>query len=249
VLLASLALVAAGCQKSGTGGSGATSAPATSAASDPKMVLAASASHFLTTSVTFDLTLKDPEDGDTTATGASDPASKSRSLAFEQSIEGTTITFDYRIIGTNRYFKVGGIPGVPTKFMRIDSTKLPSNADKSFSELDGPVGIAAAFAGVVNVTDAGGGKYTGTIDLTKANNSMIVDDTDLTKLGDKAKSVPFEAMVDSQGRLTSVKFTIEASKNEFVMTFSKWGEPVSIAEPPASDVVDAPAQVYEIFSA
>jgi len=248
VLLASLGLVAAGCQTQNPGTGGTTTAPATSAASDPKMVLAATGRHFDTASFTYTITIKDPESGDTDAGGASDPATKSRSLSFEQSIEGTKFTFDYRIIGTNRFFKIAGIPGMPDKFMKLDATKISATADKSFSELEGPVAVAKVFDGIVDVTDAGGGKYTGTVDLTKVSNSMIVDDDHLKTLADKAKSVPFEATVDAQGRLTSLKLTMDPGKDELSMTFTKWGEPVSITEPPAAEVIDAPAQVYEIFN-
>lgn len=251
-LLAALALAVSGCQTTSTSGTGdPTTAPATSApATDSKSVLAGTAQHFQTRSFTYSITAKTPDAGTTTATGGSDPASKSRSLSVQQDADGTKVTIDYRIIGADRFFKIDGIPIFPAKFMKIDGSKLAGpNVDKTLTELEGPVGVALVFTSIVDVQDAGGGKYSGTVDLTKTANSMIVEPDQLKALGDKAKAVPFEATVDTQGQLTSLKLTIDPATNTFEMTFSKWGEPVGITAPPASDVVDAPASVYEFFNA
>ena len=249
-LLAALALAVAGCQTtSGTGDP--TTAPATSApAADAKTVLAGTAQHFQTRSFTYSITAKTPDAGTTIAAGGSDPASKSRSLSVQQDADGTKVTIEYRIIGADRFFKVDGIPIFPAKFMKIDGSKLTGpNVDKSLTELEGPVGIAVMFTTIVDVQDAGGGKYTGTVDLTKSTNSMVIEPDALKDLGDKAKAVPFEATADGQGQLTSLTVTIDPATNTFEMTFSKWGEPVSISAPPAGDVVDAPPSVYEFFNA
>jgi hypothetical protein len=249
-LLAALALAVAGCQTatpSGTG-DGTTPAPATSAPADAKTVLTGTAAHFDTTSFNYTITSKDESSGDGTASGSFDPAADARSLKLQQTAEGFKITIDYRIVGDKRYLHLGGIPGFPAKFMKIDGTKISANADKSLSDLEGPAKVANVFEGIVSVTDAGGGKYTGTVDMTKSVDAMIADESDIKGLGDKAKAVPFEATVDAMGRLTSLKLTLDPGKSEFAMTFTDWGSQVKIEEPPASEVVDAPASVYEFLS-
>ena len=91
--------------------------------------------------------------------------------------------------------------------------------------------------------------YTVTLDLTKTTDSSI-DQATLTKLGDKAKSVPASVVLDDQGRLSAVTVDLNSVDPDASIstTYSDYGSPVSITTPAASDTVEAPAAVYSIFN-
>jgi hypothetical protein len=71
----------------------------------------------------------------------------------------------------------------------------------------------------------------------------------LTKVGDKAKSVPFTATLDSSGRLT--EFKIDGSGIDpglsMDMTFSDYGSAQNISKPTGT-IVAAPSTVYDILN-
>lgn len=246
-----LGVAAAGCDGSNNQPSpgGSTPASATPQAKEAKAVLTETIPHFEQEAFAFTMLALDPDTGEVKGSGGSDPQAENRDVTLVQSQGGQKITLRYTIIGTKRFLTLAGVPGIPGgKWMRIDASKIGPNADRGLSELDLPGNAAKVFNAVVDAEDAGGGRYTGTIDLTRARESMIATDDDLTRLADRAKAVPFEATVDDQGRLTRVTLTPDPGKDSFEMTFTDWGKPRSPTEPPADEVTEAPSFVYEIFN-
>jgi hypothetical protein len=99
----------------------------------------------------------------------------------------------------------------------------------------------------VKTTD--GKTYTGTIDLTKATGGIAPDADVLRNVGDKAKSVPFTAKLDDQGRLTDLKIDGGSIDPQlaFKVAVTGYGTATNATTPDASQVVEAPDSVLKIL--
>lgn len=243
-LLASLAFVA-GCQGSKStpsGGTTTTTAPAKAASEE----LTDAVKKLSSTSYSFKMTV-----GPTVMTGAADSANKAMKMNMKVSEGSANLTIDVVAVGTDYYLKMAGLPlpGVDaSKYMHLDATKIKSLKNFGVEDLNDPTNSAQLANQLVDVEKTGEGKFKGTMDVTKA---ATVDD-DIKALGDKAKSVPFEATVDAQGRLNTMKITLPAGPSTpempMEMTYSDFGAATKVDKPAASEVVEAPASVYSMFN-
>lgn len=186
-------------------------------------------------------------------TGAVDPANKAvkAGMAIEQ--EGTGFSFDMIVVSTDLYMKMdlGGIamPGMPAgKYMHLDASKVTSMEKFGLKDLEDPTQAAALMESLVSVEKTGDGTFKGTIDVTKIE--TLQDEVE--DLGDKAKSIPFEATVDGEGRLTQMTMTLPAGdatpEMEIELKYFDFGEATKITKPADSEVVEAPAEVYQMFT-
>ncbi|MEV4639393.1 hypothetical protein AB0J80_18780 [Actinoplanes sp. NPDC049548] len=107
--------------------------------------------------------------------------------------------------------------------------------------------VGAVFAAIVDVQRTGTGTYAGTADLTRQGDAEIVDEPTLKTLGERAKTVPFTATVDGQGRLTSAVVKIPAA--EYVVTHDRYGATESLSEPAPDEQQKATEDVYEMLNA
>jgi hypothetical protein len=161
---------------------------------------------------------------------------------------GTNSSVDLRSIGEDAWLQATGVPGVePGKWLHIDGARL---AGTSFDALpDGDAAGAGKFVErMADVTKSGDGTYQGTIDLTKVAGSGVSVDV----LGAKGNSVPFTATVDDQGRLTKLTLdlsTIDPNLGTMTTTYSDFGAPVTVAAPPAAQVVEAPESLLQALGA
>lgn len=246
-LLASLAFVA-GCKGSGggdttsPGGTTASSAPAKPAADELKDAV----TKLSTTSSTFVM-----ETGPAKINGASDPANKAVKMNVNASEGSQSVSIDIVAVGTDYYLKLSGlpIPGIEAgKYMHLDGTKVKSLAQFGVENLSDPTNTAQLAKQFDTVEKTGEGKYKGTMDISK---SPGVDQDTLKNLGDKAKAIPFEATVDSEGRLTSLSFTVPATSSTPALpskvTYKDFGSATKVEKPAASEVVEAPASIYGMF--
>ncbi|MCP3785697.1 hypothetical protein NLX85_20240 [Micromonospora sp. A3M-1-15] len=112
---------------------------------------------------------------------------------------------------------------------------------------------AGILGGVVSAERTGDGRYTGVADSEKAiaaagsesQRAMLRRTFKVLK----QKSVPFEATLDAEGRLTLLTYTFDtaagAIRNE--LKLHSFGEPLAISAPQASETEDATADVYQVF--
>ncbi|WP_262286120.1 hypothetical protein [Micromonospora sp. MA102] len=112
---------------------------------------------------------------------------------------------------------------------------------------------AGILGGVVSAERTGDGRYTGVADSEKAV-AAASSDSQRAALRRafkvlKQKSVPFEATLDAEGRLTLLTYTFDTTagviKNE--LKLHSFGEPLAISAPQASETEDATADVYRFF--
>lgn len=210
----------------------------------------------------FHFTLK--ADGGT-GDGVIDPATKALSLNTEFKGDASapfSMSMAIRVIDTKAWvrMKITGmdnVPGfgdIPDKWLLIDQTKI-KDAKGSKLAFDGPdvAGAAELFKLIVDVKETGEGKYAGTVDLsTVGDESELFLSEEIKALGDQAKSVPFEATLDSAGRLSSLTINMPAvggtPASTTAVTFDSYGSAAAITEPAAAEVQAAPTSVYDILN-
>ncbi|SCL54855.1 hypothetical protein GA0070606_2351 [Micromonospora citrea] len=149
------------------------------------------------------------------------------------------------------------LPGVQKlnlgKYQHLDQTRIKGNRNLGFDfdKVD-PAGSEVLTKGITEVRQTGDGAYAGTIDVSKAAEAGSVDPTVVTALGAQAKSVPFTAKLDPQGRLSEMVIQIpaagQAKAQEIRITYSDYGSATAAQKPPADQVVEAPAELYNLFN-
>ncbi|MCW6003051.1 hypothetical protein K1W54_00410 [Micromonospora sp. CPCC 205371] len=207
---------------------------------------------------TFSFTLQDAE---TAGKGVVDPKGKRLYLTTEYKDKelGFTMTMGYLIIDEESWVKitfantkgVTGLPKLPKKWLHLDRAKVKDQEDVGFGDPD-PAGAVSLFQSIVDVNEPTAGQFTGTVDLTTATKAEILDQQGLDALGEKAKAVPFRAVVDGQGRLTSIELDVPAYGQVRAYThratYSDYGAAPAVEDPPAGETQEAPAEAYELLN-
>ncbi|MEH0841858.1 hypothetical protein V6U81_05600 [Micromonospora sp. CPCC 205711] len=139
------------------------------------------------------------------------------------------------------------------KYQHLDQARIKGNKALGFDfdKVD-PAGSEVLTQGITEVRQTGEGSYAGTLDVSKAADAGSVDPTVITALGPQAKSVPFTAKLDPQGRLSEMVLQIPAAgqtaAQEIKVTYSDYGSASAAQKPPADQVVEAPQEFYNLFN-
>lgn len=196
-------------------------------------------------SVTYDVTAT--VDG-VTGTGSIDPANGRAKIAVTTPIGGgEKMTMTNVNAGGKTYLKIDAgsankpLHLNPAKWSIIDPDKL---GDDVALPLDGddpadPLDLDGLTQAITAAHRTDPTHYAGTIDMTKAGGVLGPDPSELSKAGAKAKSVPFTAVLDEQGRLTS--FAIDASGTGKHLSVSVTIMHYGAAKPVAVPTTAAPA--------
>ncbi|MFC0099447.1 hypothetical protein ACFFKH_18235 [Micromonospora marina] len=149
------------------------------------------------------------------------------------------------------------IPGVKNlntgKYHHLDQNRIKGNRALGFDfeKLD-PAGSAVLTQGITEVRQTGEGAYEGTVDVSKAAEAGSLDPAVITALGAQAESVPFTAKVDTQGRLSEMVLKIPAAgqsaAQDLKITYTDYGNASAVQKPSADQVVEAPAELYNLFN-
>lgn len=233
-----------------TAGSAATSAPA-----DPKAKLLASTEAIGAGNFRFTLVGADFSGG-----GTVHAASKSAQMKmqFGDASSDVSMSLDLVHVQPDSYvkLKVAGLPGAEKlgdKYQHLDQSRIKDakGLDFDFSQVD-PVNSDVLIKTVTDVQETGAGAYSGKLDISGATDSAALDDDLITALGVQAKTLPFTAKVDDQGRLTEMVISIpaagETKAHDVKVTYSEYGTTTAVQKPPADQVVEASDDVYKMFS-
>jgi hypothetical protein len=182
-----------------------------------------------------------------TGTNSADPTAKKFSSTSQISAAGQNIKSELISINGEIWFKISGQPGLPDKWMHLAADKVPAG---SMFDL-GSMNATSKYTGDVftTVERTGPTSFKGTMDAAKAPN---MNKSTLDMLGDKAKVMPFEATLDAQGNLATMVLDINAvvpGGGKMTVTYTGVGSPVTIAAPPAAEVVEMPAEMIAALSA
>lgn len=243
--LAGLGGCASDSEPAGSGGTPPVTATS-SAPADPAAELGAAAGKLADTSVQVDLTAV----GGIAITGRVDAGSQQAEMTTDMGSAGKMVM---RQLGTDLYVltrgEIGTAVGAPAgKWMRIDMTKVPESSALNVKNND-PRSTAKMISASSEVEKTGGNSFAGKVDLTK---STTMNPTALKTLGAKAKSVPFTAKTDAEGRLTELTIDLDAiatGAGKMVAKYSGFGAPVEVATPPAAEVVEMPEKFRRAMGA
>jgi hypothetical protein len=191
-----------------------------------------------------------------TGKGSVDPTNHAVTFDAKASEGGQTFELNLTGIGSDLWAKIdlGALNSQvgldPTKWIKIDATKVDeSSIGLNLSNLSDVLDIGSLTKAVSNVQRTDATHLTGTIDLTSLTGTEKPDADALKKAGAAAKSVPFTATLDDQGRLSDLKINGDSidSGLSVDIALSNVGSPTAVTAPPAADVVPAPAAIYQIL--
>jgi len=204
------------------------------------------------------------EDGRTPTAGEIDAGKQSYRVGFRyrQPDAGFTLHSDYLVVRERSWIKIKftgakgltGLPKLPKKWMLLDPAKVKTkDVPVAYENETDPGDAGTVLRAIVEVEQTSPGHYAGTTDLTQQGEVEIVDAARLRALGPKARAVPFEATVDSQGRLTSTVVRIPAAgkskASEYEVTYTGYGSTPTPSEPPADEQQRATRNAYELLNA
>lgn len=148
------------------------------------------------------------------------------------------------------------IPGadkMKDKYQHLDQSKVKDAGELGLNMKDvDPAGSAVLAKGITEVQKTGEGAYAGKLDASAIGDDSAALDSDLVKaLGAQAKSLPFTAKLDAQGRLTELVISVPAAGDnkaqDIKVTYADYGNATTPQKPPADKVVEAPASTYEML--
>jgi hypothetical protein len=216
--------------------------------------------------------------GSTPMSGVLDAPKKTARIEVSQSepSAGFTLAMTFLIVDQKAWTKISftpanlpGLPKLPKKWMLLDPAKVKDTTDGPLEYADetDPASTSLVVQNSSNLKVTSHGHYAGTTDLTKSTDADIVDPATITALGAKAKAVPFTAVVDGQGHLTSLVVSIpaagktEAGKTEagktkagktkaaeYAVTYDGYGRTASPAVPAAVEQQKAVPAVYDMLN-
>lgn len=174
---------------------------------------------------------------------------------------GFTLTMKFMVVGDGTWAHISfgdapanlGLPKLPKKWMKLDPAKLGDDAAKDLKyegETD-PGYVSTLIRSASGLTESEPGHFTGTVDLTKVTEAEIVEPATLTALGAKAAAVPFEAVLDAEGRISTATVKIPAAGKTkaatYQVTYDEYGTAKAPAAPAAGDQVAAPQAAYDLL--
>jgi hypothetical protein len=185
--------------------------------------------------------------------GTVDPAAEIAQSNITVKTPAGEMTMSFLAFGTKAsYVRLTSKPASMLTRLDVPRGWVKLNPDKIGSADDGlvtfnqhsidPLGVgrlASTASGVVQ----DGSKFTGTLDLTRYGVDPSVVGS-LAGLGDQAKTIPFEAVVDKAGNFSSMTIRMPSAK-ACTITQHKYGK---AKKPSAPKAKKAPASVYEILN-
>ncbi|GIE83875.1 hypothetical protein [Actinoplanes regularis] len=169
----------------------------------------------------------------------------------EMTAKGTNTALTVRtlLFGQDLYAQ---IPGVTqgTTWTHLDMTRLPdgSNVGLKPGQID-PANTAELIGSSTDVQRNGEGSYAGTLDLTRAAGMAGISKVTIDGYGADAQRVPFEATLDQQNRLETLTLRLPTADQReaqpLVVKYSDYGRTSTAEKPPAGQITEAPADVYQ----
>ncbi|WP_159104739.1 hypothetical protein [Plantactinospora sp. BB1] len=202
------------------------------------------------------------KDGTDDVSGSVDPAVKGLELstAIKDPEHGFTTTIAFRVVGEDIWTKISftgtegltGLPKLPNKWLKLDPAKLTDSENVPKYEGTDPGNAGPLLQAATSVTEAGSGKYSGSIDLTSGEAAKVLSAEQMTALGEAAKQVPFTASVDGEQRLTSLTLDVPAAGSakpfQYVVNYRDFGSTPKVAAPAGGQAQNAPELAYELLN-
>jgi hypothetical protein len=246
ILSGALALGLAGCSATAGGGTGGGVTTSPSAAASGSAALAAvtgSTKALSQTSYTFSVHSRG-----LTGDGAADPTRRAARISTQGTFGTGSATVDLVLLDQQAWAKVTGLTGIPENWMHLDVARIGKSLGLTLNGGD-PADSSGLLAGVVSAQRQDANHYTAVIDLGKAS-GVAVDAATVAKLGAKAKTVPAKITLDDQGRLTDLTLdlaSVDPSLAPVEISYSGYGQPVTVTPPSDGTVTEAPNSLYQLL--
>lgn len=250
-VLATVALGVAGCTADTNATAGAVasqtpSAPASSGAADPAAAsaLGSAAAALSTTSFKISMTAGPG----VRLTGVVDAPHTTGNASLNLTGPNAELQVSTRLIGQDMYVQVPGITKAGT-WTHLDVSRLPEGANVGLrpGQID-PANTAQLLSSTTDVQQVDGRSYQGTLDLTKVAGITGVDKVTVDSWGTAANKVPFTAVLDEQGRLSTLTIQLPATNGRqsqpLEVRYTDYGTPVQVQRPAAAEITEAPASLY-----
>ncbi|BCJ60476.1 hypothetical protein [Micromonospora endophytica] len=241
-LAAAFGLALTGCAPTTSGDTTTGVPPSSSAPADPQAELTAAFEQLNKQSARVKVTSPLIN-----GSGVLDPVAKTSDMTMDMGAMGKIQMIS---TGDDVYLKMTGTLAAGSsgdKWLHMDMSKVSDDSQFKILADGDPGNVRKMLKSIVTVERTGPGAYAGTLDYSKAGDETA----DVVKtFGDGAKSVPFTAAVDSEGRLTElvIDMTVLAeSLGEMRSTYSDFGLSVTATAPPAKQVEKAPMDLLEAF--
>lgn len=252
LLITGPALAACGT-KSG-GGTGAAGSPSASAPADPKADLLAAVNALNGKPMHVEAVSK--SDVTLAVTTDIEPGTGMHTT-FNGGTGGPHVA--WTVLGQKLYVKVdftgmGDLSQLPPTMKAINRRWVVLDASKVSApqyKTAGPADVEKIASEIRDVKRVDSTHFTGTIDLSDTT-AFGLDSSQAKALGNKAMAIPFTATIDDQHRLAQLVIQVPTAGAESAetttITFTKVGEPVTLTAPPASSVVQPPADLYKVLN-
>ena len=162
------------------------------------------------------------------------------------------LTAQFIAVGADLYVKLDPSPPGMTAggWTHIDAGRARSVTALGVDPSD-PTGLGRFVNALVSVHGSDTSGYTGTVDVSKVA-PVGVSAAVLRRLGAAAHAAPFEATLDSAGRLTRLKIHVpgpgSGANDSAAVYFDQFDQPsVTIAAPPAQETSEASPAIYTLI--
>jgi hypothetical protein len=197
----------------------------------------------------------------TPLSGVVDAPAKGAEINIAEPVEDTGIKLkmDLRIVDQQGWVKIAfspagtaGLPKFPKKWMLLDPAKLDDKTFLEPADQTDPGYTQLLVENAAGVKQTAPGHFTGTTDLTKSTEAEILEEATLKALGTAAAKVPFEAVVDGAGHLTSVVVKIPAAgkvkAHNYTVSYTGFDSTPPLTAPAADEQQKATAAAYEFLN-
>lgn len=255
-LLATAAFGVAGCTEGGTGASpGVSASPSVSGSPDVSVsggttgndaaaALAASTTDLGSTS--FKITMS--AGTALSMTGTVDPPNGVGSTTLQVGTGSGTVRVQTLLVGQDLYLKLGEA-SADAKWMHVDVSRLPEGANIGIrpGQVD-PANAERLLKATTEVRQVDARNFAGTLDLTRVVGVTGISKITIDGYGEAARTVPFRASLDEQGRLSTMTVDLPAVAGQqaqpLEVRYSDFGSTVTVTRPTAAEVTEAPESVY-----
>jgi hypothetical protein len=181
--------------------------------------------------------------------GAVDPQNAKGTGTLKVSGPNANLEVRSLLIDQDLYIQIPGVTKAGT-WTHVDVSRLPEGANTGLrpGQVD-PANTAQLLSSATDVQQVDSRSYKGTLDLSKAVGLAGVDKVTVDSWGAAASQVPFTAGLDDQGRLSAL--TIQPppvngkTSPPIEVLYTDYGTTVDAQRPPASEIVEAPDNLYK----
>jgi len=196
------------------------------------------------------------------AQGVQDGSGKNAKLSMKMAEpeSGAQFQADMILLGNDMWLKMDfgalgqSVPQLAllgSKWMHIDSRRLPARMTLGLRPGSAAqIGADGYLKSITKVEKVSPTALTGQLDLTKSTATGISADV-VKQLGAKAKTIPFIATLDGEGRLARLVLKMPAvagqPAGDLSVEYSGVGTAPKITRPAAADTIAAPETLYQMF--